>query len=313
MRALEEPADAIHVFGQLAEERPIGRLEEEGGRRVVLAQGVRAVEEAVRHQVGDARQELTVGHQLGVLQRAAPAQAVIALVQAAFFAVEVRGRGGRFGVLAQVRPQQVERCAGLGVPRLAAGDVHVAQLRHTQRRLLTGIRQSVRPAPGRDRLFPGRAEQLVLQPAQIIRHAFVFGVRRILKGRQERQQVVAVLFPERAGQAGRPAGLRLIHEDRADALAELLPVSLAIAFVRQTDELLHRLGVEHVGEVPPIFVMRHLGLDADEDAVRAVGQRGFQDRRRPAGEVALLVVARQAGLAIGVHDEERADVVGQIR
>ena len=116
VRALEEPANPIDVLGQLAEERPIGRLEEEGGRRIVLAQRVRAVEEAVRHQVVDARQELTVGHQLGVLQRAAPAQAVIALVQAAFFAVEVRGRGRGFGVLAQVRPQQIERCAGLGVP-----------------------------------------------------------------------------------------------------------------------------------------------------------------------------------------------------
>ena len=74
----------------------------------------------------------------------------------------------------------------------------------------------------------------------------------------------------------------------------------------------HRLRVEHVGEVSPVFVMRHLSLDADEDAVRAIRERCFQHRRWAAGKVALLIVAGQAGLTIGVDDEQRADGVGQI-
>ena len=61
---------------EMAKKGPIRHLKEESRRRVVLGQGMRCVEEAVRNQVAGTHEHKGLAYEFGILYCAAPAQAV---------------------------------------------------------------------------------------------------------------------------------------------------------------------------------------------------------------------------------------------
>jgi len=182
--ALEALGNPRYPLRQGAILRPVGHLEKEGRRRIVLGQPVGRVEEPVRHQVAGAHQQKPLGDNPGILQRARPAQAVETLTECTFLAVKVGRRSGGAGVLPQLGTQEIHYRTGLGVAGIPAGDVHVSQLSKTTGRLLAGVGNAVGVAPSGHRLLERIAEHAVRQAVQIAGHLHVLRMRRVLQCRQ---------------------------------------------------------------------------------------------------------------------------------
>ncbi len=125
-------------------------------------------------------------------------------------------------------------------------------------------------------------------------------------------QIVAIFLTKGGREPVRPHRGRLIHENRGDPSAEFVPIALAVSLVGQLDEAGYGLGVQHVHKMIPVLVALYFYLNGDQELVQPLGQRHIEHRRWLAGEIAFLIVGRQARVEIGIHGQDGAHVPCQI-
>ena len=316
-RAVKGILNGVDPAAEMVRERPVGHLEEEARRSVVLAQSSRGVEEPVGDQHGGPHDEQRLCNDLGVLKCRAPTDAVVALAERRLAAVRLRDRIAGTGVLADAPPEYIGAVSRLDVSGVAAGDVQEPKLRERHDRLLTAVPQSVPTAALAHGLLKRLREEVETQLCEVRPERHVVGVTLFLQHVQPRLEGAAVALPVGIRETSRPDGEGLVGKDRREVLSQRVTEGLPVAVVSLAEKELNRPRIEHVHEAAPVLVVFHDLLNGHVEPGRGVRDRqgrfklcGLDDLAGPGLEEPLPTVGGEAHrLVVGTAREEHAQAV----